>query len=194
MVFQMNLTKIYFLILICIFLFQGLRTSRRWTRSRTLWPRSWLRHRDRRRRGRPGYCTTTPIVCRYDPDPHFRRGPGSLWAYCGHLPIHEIRRISPMLHHQFQKRRLFPPSNLQKVDLFKVSRDLCLIIRLNIVLNFEKKIRAFLMISWVMWQKVRLGALLFNYNINMQKWWVTVLDVFRQFLTAVKLASFHLNI
>ena len=28
-----------------------------------------------------------------------------------------------MLHHQFQKRRLFPPS-LQKVDLFKVSRDL----------------------------------------------------------------------
>ena len=82
-------------ILIYIFLFQGLRTSRRWTRSRTLWPRSWLRHRDRRRRGRPGYCTTTPIVCRYDPDPHFRRGPGSLWAYCGHLPIHEIRRISP---------------------------------------------------------------------------------------------------
>jgi len=61
----------------------------------------WLRHRDCRRRGRPWYCTTTPIVCRNDPDPHFRRGPGSLWAYCGHLPIHEIRRISPMLHHQF---------------------------------------------------------------------------------------------
>lgn len=46
------------------------------------------------------------------------------------------------------------------------------------------------MISWVMWKKVRLGALLFNYNINMQKWWVTVLDVYHQFLTAVKLASF----
>ena len=88
--------------IIYIFLnFQGLRTSRRWTRSRTLWPRSWLRHRDCRRRGCPGYRTTTPIVCRNDPDPHFRRGPGSLWAYCGHLPIHEIRRISPMLHHQF---------------------------------------------------------------------------------------------
>ena len=77
------------------FFFQGLRTSRRWTRSRTLWPRSWLRHRDCRRRGRSGYRTTTPIVCRNDPDPYFRRGPGSLWAYCGHLPIHEIRRISP---------------------------------------------------------------------------------------------------
>ena len=116
---------------------QGLRTSRRWTRSRTLWPRSWLRHRDCRRRGRPGYCTTTPIVCRNDPDPHFRRGPGSLWAYCGHLPIHEIRRISPMLHHQFQKRRLFPPS-LQKVDLFKVSRDL-LNYQVKYSSEFEKK-------------------------------------------------------
>ena len=93
-----------------------------------------------------------------------------------------------MLHHQFQKRRLFPPS-LQKVDLFKVSRDL-LNYQVKYSSEFEKKIRAFLMISWVMWKKVRLGALLFNYNINMQTWWVTVLDVFCQFLTAVKLASF----
>jgi len=33
-------------------------------------------------------------------------------------------------------------------------------------------------------------CILFNYNINMQKWWVTVLDVFCQFLTAIKIASF----
>ena len=67
-----------------------------------------------------------------------------------------------------------------------------LIIRLNIVLNLKKN-TSFFDDSWVMRKKVRLGALLFNYNINMQKWRVTVLDVFCQFLTAVKLASFHLN-
>lgn len=49
------------------------------------------------------------------------------------------------------------------------------------------------MISLVMRKKVRLGALLFNYNINMQKWWVTVLDVFCQFLTALKIASVTLR-
>ena len=92
-----------------------------------------------------------------------------------------------MLHHQFQKRRLFPPS-LQKVDLFKVSRDL-LNYQVKYSSEFEKN-TSFFDDSWVMWKKVRLGALLFNYNINMQKWWVTVLDVFCQFLTAVKLASF----
>ena len=92
-----------------------------------------------------------------------------------------------MLHHQFQKRRLFPPS-LQKVDLFKVSRDL-LNYQVKYSSEFEKN-TIFFDDGWVMWKKVRLGALLFNYNINMQKWWVTVLDVFCQFLTAVKLASF----
>ena len=47
-----------------------------------------------------------------------------------------------MLHHQFQKRRLFPPSNLQKVDLFKVSRDL-LNYQVKYSSEFEKKNTSF---------------------------------------------------
>ena len=46
-----------------------------------------------------------------------------------------------MLHHQFQKRRLFPPS-LQKVDLFKVSRDL-LNYQVKYSSEFEKKNTSF---------------------------------------------------
>ena len=47
-----------------------------------------------------------------------------------------------MLHHQFQKRRLFPPSTLQKVDLFKVSRDL-LNYQVKYSSEFEKKHMSF---------------------------------------------------
>ena len=77
-------------------LFQGLRTSWRWFGSRSQWFGGRLRYRHSGRRGREGDSTTASTLRGNDSDPHFRRGSGSLWSDCGHLPIRKISQEHPL--------------------------------------------------------------------------------------------------
>merc|ERR1712111_272688 len=75
---------------------QGLRTSWRWFGSRSQWFGGRLRYRHSGRRGRKGDSTTASTLRGNDSDPHFRRGSGSLWSDCGHLPIRKISQEHPL--------------------------------------------------------------------------------------------------
>ena len=103
-----------------LLLLQGLRTSWRWTRSRPFWPRSWLRYWHCGRCRRTRHRTTASVVCWNDSDPNFRRGPGSLRPYCGHLPIHEIRSI---LEDYFPARLILTRKKRKSVIQFFSSKN-----------------------------------------------------------------------